>query len=235
MNENCSIAIYYIATGKYKDLFPDFLESLQNFFPKNKKTVKLISDGLTEFASYEKGNVKVDLCPRINNYPWPIITLYKMWHIAENFDSSFDYSCYINANAIIHEHSNDVFNLDKINLSYHGFLSNKYYYNIWDHIHINPHSCAYLENETYEYVQGGFFFGPSNMIFNMCNDIVNMVREDSRHFIFAQWHDESYLNKWAVLNADLVDKKYIFTIYEDELDLHRFIFLRDKRAYEIIK
>ena len=87
-DKDIRIAVYYIATGDYKKLFPEFLESVQNFFPPYKKVVKVISDGLEEFKDYEKGNVKVDLCPRINDYPWPIITLYKMWHILENFDET---------------------------------------------------------------------------------------------------------------------------------------------------
>ena len=32
-SEDTKIAVYYIATGDYKKLFPGFLESLNNFFP----------------------------------------------------------------------------------------------------------------------------------------------------------------------------------------------------------
>ena len=53
--------------------------------------------------------------------------------------------------------------------------------------------------------------------------------------MFAQWHDESYLNKWCVDNSSLVDKKYIMTVYKEDVDKERFIYLRDKRNYNIIK
>ena len=52
-NENIKIAVYYLSTGDYKKLFPEFLDSLQNFFPKCKIVVKLISDGLEEYKDYE--------------------------------------------------------------------------------------------------------------------------------------------------------------------------------------
>jgi len=235
MNGNTRIAVYYIATGKYKGLFPEFLESLQNFFPECKKIVKLISDGLEEYRDYEKGNVMVDLCPRINDYPWPVVTLYKMWHIQENYDSSCDYACYFNANAIIYKHSNEVFDLNKITVSYHSFNHKGHDYNSWDYIRINPNSSAYLENDTYEYIQGGFFFGKNDLIYQMCQDITSMVQYDTNRSIIAQWHDESYLNKWCVEHANLVDKKFIMTVYPDTISEERFVFLRRKEDYQIKK
>ncbi len=236
MNEETKkIAVYYIATGDYKVLFSEFLSSLDNFFPKYKKIVKVISDGLEEYKEYEKGNVKVELCPRINNYPWPIITLYKMWHILENRDDTCDYACYFNGNSIINPHNLDIFDFNKITVSYHSFDYKDEHYNIWPYININRNSCAYLENKTYEYIQGGFFFGPSKMIYDMCQDIVDMVNYDSRKQLYAQWHDESYLNKWCVEHSQLVDKKWIMTYHKSLIDEKRFIQLREKKDYNIVK
>ena len=235
MNNNDKIAVYYIATNKYKKLFPEFLKSIHNFYPNNKKVIKVISDGLEEYSNYQNGNVKVELCPRINNYPWPIIALYKMWHILENFDSTCKYSCYFNANSIIYPHSEIALSLQKITVSYHSFNSKNKIYNPWPHIKINPHSTAYLENETYEYIQSGFFFGPSNLIYKMCIDVNKLLEKDMKRQLFAKWHDESYLNKWCVQNKDLVEKKYIMTVYKKDLDETRFIYLKDKRQYSITK
>ncbi len=232
-NEEYKIAVFYIATGDYKQLFPKFLDSLHNFFPKHKKIVKLISDGLEEFDNYKQGNVEVQLCPRINDYPWPVVALYKMWHIYQNFDESCELSCYFNGNAIVNSHREDIFDFNKITVSYHSFCSQKHPYNPWKYININKNSSAYLENETYEYIQSGFFFGPSNLIYKMCQDVIEMIRYDTRRFQFAQWHDESYLNKWCVLNKENVEKKYIMTIYQDEINKERFIYLRNKKDYSI--
>ena len=232
---NKKIAVYYIVTGAYKSLFPGFLESLQNFFPDCKKVVKLLSDGLEEYKDYEKGNVRVDLCPRINNYPWPIITLYKTYTMTDNWDEDCDYACYMNGNTEIREHNLDVFDLDKITFSYHSFNSKNKKYNPWPYININPHSRAYLENETYEYVQGGFFFGPNELVKKMCEDITEMLIYDTSRSMFAQWHDESYINKWCVENEDIVEKQYVMTVYEDSIDRNWFIYLRDKKDYNINK
>ena len=230
MNDK-KIAVYYIATGDYKTLFPEFLESVQNFFPNCDKVVKVISDGLEEYSNYVKGRVKVELCPRINHYPWPIITLYKMWHIKQNADYSCDYACYCNGNSIIYNHDPFVFSPCKITVSFHSFNRDDNPYIPWDYISIDQNSSAYLDNYTYDYVQAAFFFGPSKLFYKMCDEITDMVFEDTRKYMFAQWHDESYLNKWCVLNKDLVDKKSILTAYSDTVDSHRFIFLRNKDNY----
>ncbi len=231
--DNKKIAVYYIATGDYKKLFPKFLESLDNFFPESIKIVKLISDGLEEYKNYEKNNIKVDLCPRINDYPWPVVTLYKMWHILENFDDETDYSCYFNANSVVYPHAKDVFNLNKLTMSYHSFNSKNAPYDPWPYININPSSVAYQENKSYEYVQGAFFFGPNSLFKKMCEDIVMMVKQDTSRMIFAQWHDESYLNKWCTLNPTFVNKQYVLAVYESDLDDNTFVFLRDKRIENI--
>ena len=235
MKENETIAIYYIATGKYTKLFPEFLKSIHNLFPNNHKTIKLISDSLEEYDHYSEPNLTVELCPRINNYPWPIVALYKMWHILENFDDHYDYSCYFNGNCIINEHALNVFDLSKLTISYHSFNSKNQIYSPWEYININKDSSAYLENGTYEYVQSGFFFGPSSLVKEMCLGVMDLLNQDTARFFFAQWHDESYLNKWVVSNRNKVDIKYVMTVFREEVDPYRFIYLRDKRDYEIKK
>ena len=67
----------------------------------------------------------------------------------------------------------------------------------------------------------------------MCEDVVAMVNKDVNKSMIAQWHDESYFNKWCVLNPDLVDKKYVLTVYSNELDENRFVYLRYKGDYGI--
>ena len=235
MNENTKIGVYYIATGDYKILFPEFLKSVKNLFPRCKKAVKLISDGLEEYKDYEEDNVKVELCPRINNYPWPVVALYKMWHILENYDSTCDYMCYFNANSVINAHSENIFDFNKISISYHSFNGKNNPYYEWKYINIDPYSRAYLENETYEYVQSGFFFGNKILIKKMCEDVVAMIRYDTARHMFAQWHDESYLNKWCVENPELVYRQYYLTIYPNDVDETRFIFLRRKNDYFDLK
>ena len=69
----------------------------------------------------------------------------------------------------------------------------------------------------------------------MCDDVNEMINYDMVRHIFAEWHDESYINKWCVENHELVDKKYIMTVYEKDIDKDRFIYIRDKNNYGIKK
>ena len=73
------------------------------------------------------------------------------------------------------------------------------------------------------------------MIYDMCQDIVDMVNYDSRKQLYAQWHDESYLNKWCVDNFNKVDKKWIMSYHKSLIDEKRFIQLREKKDYNIVK
>ena len=203
---------------KFSEINFDFVQDWVRKMQKAKLSTTYIGINLRTFRTmvnrairkgYVKGNVIVDLCPRINNYPWPIITLYKMYHIESNFDFSCDYSCYFNGNATIFPHDIDIFDTNKITVSYHSFNDKNKNYNAWQYININKESRAYLKNGTYEYIQGGFFFGRSDLIYYMCKDVTEMVKFDTGQYLIAQWHDESYLNKWCVEHPDIVDKKYI--------------------------
>ena len=64
---------------------------------------------------------------------------------------------------------------------------------------------------------------------------VKILLYDTARSMFAQWHDESYINKWCVEHEDIVDKRYVMTVYEDSIDKDWFIYLRDKRDYNIKK
>lgn len=221
------IAIFYIATGDYKDCFPLFLTSVKSFFPGVTKIIKVISDDLTEYNNYNDtvNKIKVEICPRINNYPWPIITLYKHWHILENLDEACEFSCYFNANSVIFP--NDVklwCNFNKLNCTYHSFGES---YNPFDYININKNSSAYLENNTYKYIQAGFFFGKTSIVKKLCEDIIQMIKKDCAKHLFAQWHDESYMNKWCELNKELVHKEQIGTVYEN-VNAKTFIYFKPK-------
>ena len=194
---NKTIGIYYIATGEYKKSFKDFLYSLNNFFPKNNRTIILISDGLEEYKTYNKDNINVEY-HYINDYQWPIITLFKMKYILD-YKGNYDYIFYFNANSIILKSNNySWFAYNKLNFGYHNSWDlvnhnpSKLLFPLYD----NPNSTSYIGTKDYEYIQAAFFGGPSDLVYNMCEEINKMLTIDLQNVIIPKFHDETYLNKY---------------------------------------
>lgn len=209
-----TIAVYYIATNVYCEMFEGFLNSLKFFMPTYKKVVVLLTDELEEYTNYvdNENNISVDR-RHINHYPWPIITLYKHYHILTN-RIDCDYAVYFNADIICNEefkYTDNTFDMDKMNFSSHANVRYKDS-TIREHAFIYQHPNSinsiyhYVLDECPEetYCQAAFFFGPSELFFEMCKDIFEYVDCDLRgNYVYMKWHDESYMNVWIQLHKSL--------------------------------
>ena len=202
-----TLAIYYIATSNYKMGFEHFKKKLHYFFPQFKKTVVILSDGLDEWDNVEENGIlyKVN---HIQHFCWPIITLFKMKYI-NDFQIESDYACYFNGNLqcnVNYDYKNSNIDFNKLNVSIHVCSSDNDEYDGKRFANIDVNSIAYI-SKPYKYIQGGFFFGPSNIVYGMCKEVSEMCEIDLKKNIIPQWHDESYLNKWCSDNEHLVNKQ----------------------------
>lgn len=206
------IAIYYIATSNYKNAFLNFLEGLQLFLPNLKKIVVLLTDGLEEYNGYKdfKNNIYIDR-RYINHYPWPIITLYKHYLINEN-KIDCDYACYFNADIEIVKLINECeFDLTKINFTTHAAHNKGLIQHIGHHSEVNANKLSKYYNILFDpnnadklYCQACFFLGQSDLFFDMCKEITDMVNHDMQNeFVFLRWHDEHYMNVWILQHNDI--------------------------------
>ena len=202
-----TLAIYYIATSNYKIGFEHFKKNLHYFFPQFKKTVIVISDGLNEWNDVEENGILYKV-HHIQHFCWPIITLFKMKYIFD-FKIEADYACYFNGNLqcnIDYNYENSNIDFNKLNVSVHTHSLDDELYDGKHFANIDTNSIAYI-SRPYKYIQGGFFFGPSNIIYNMCKEVSEMCEIDLKKNIIPQWHDESYLNKWCTNNEQLVNRQ----------------------------
>lgn len=203
------LTIYFIATSSYKDGLALFIKNIHLFLPQMEKKVIVLSDGLEEYNDKEINGVKYKVY-HIDHYHWPVCALFKLSYILNHFDFDADYICYFNANlqvSPLFSKYEDVFDLTKINMSYHANLgenvSNFKCLSLDDD---NPKSKSYIGNANYKYIQSGFFIGPKDLLYKACIDIDNWLKEDLKNNIIPKWHDESYLNKWCLVYHNLVHK-----------------------------
>lgn len=224
------IGIYYIATGQYKDLFKPFIDSVHNFCPGIDKIVYIISDGLNEYDGYSGDHFVVKHKQTVAHYPWPVVALYKMWHILQNLNDTaeeVDYAFYFNANSILHE--NDYMpEPNTLYVSWHGYNCR---YDPCYFLRPSEASISYIKDSQYEYAQSAFFGGDVNIMKEMCQDVVDMIHVDQKNRIFALMHDESYLCKWCHDNMKRCHYDEYLTYFPWTLDgKKKFVLLTYKDA-----
>lgn len=216
-----TLGIYYLATSTYCSGFSRFIGTLKNFMPNLDKTVLILSDGLEDYNGRVVNGIKCRLC-KIDHYPWPIITLFKMYNI-NRFRGNYDYVMYCDSSLDFYELCTVNFNhwLDsgKIILTRHAMsdvsnINDGHFFNSYPKIN----SVSYIDPKIeFTYVQAGFFFGPSRLVYKMCGEIAEMVKKDLAGGIIPKWHDETYLNRWQIDNYDIVDNtKKVVTINRQE-------------------
>lgn len=207
-----TLTIYYIATSNYKTGFKHFKQNLHYFFPQFKKSVIIISDGLKEWDGVEENGITYKV-QNIQHFCWPIITLFKMKYIFD-FKVESDYACYFNGNLqcnVNYDFTNSNIDFNKLNVSVHASSNDDIIYDNNNFENVSINSLAHI-TEPYKYIQGGFFFGPSSIVYKMCQDVSKMCEMDLKNNIIPQWHDESYLNKWCVDNKHLVNKQRFMSL-----------------------
>ena len=192
------IGIYFIATGPYKVQIEGFLDSIVNFRPNYNKHVVLITD---DDGNYYRNYLTIEH-HHIEDAPWPIITLLKMWYISK-YKVECDEVYYFNANARVFKDipscNNEIILTnhpcsESCNIDNLGFLK------LEDD---NPNSLSYIGLIPYTYVSAAFFGGDSKLVYEMCDTISQWVEDDLCRGVIPKWHDESYLNKYCLLNKHL--------------------------------
>lgn len=221
-----TIAIYYIATNVYCEMFDEFINSLKYFMPNYKKIVVLLSDSLHQWNNYVEPENHIEVRHTyITNYPWPVITLYKHYLCSEHKIDDADYCCYCNADTVFNKHYNytgNEFDFSKVNLTYHTISA--FEESTIEKANVQNINCAVCslfyhilqDNPDKPYCQASFFFAKSDLFYSMCDEITEMVFRDVNHnFSIMRWQDESYLNCWALLNEDKCNYKQYALYYTD--------------------
>lgn len=173
------IGIYYIATGQYTMFAEEFVNTVRYFWPEQKKKVVLI--GSSDLQKYVKSDEDLTIMySEINDYPWPIIAMYKFNLLMQNKIDGVDYHFIFNGNT--------VFCNVKFNWSFFE-----------DNTTIKCTQHAAYESKRTDYIQGGTVCIPDGLFDKFCNEHVRRVNEymQKKHIV-PRWHDETVLNEMLI-------------------------------------
>tara|TARA_Y100001968_G_scaffold314665_1_gene340323 strand:- start:248 stop:1069 length:822 start_codon:yes stop_codon:yes gene_type:complete len=195
MKEN-SLAILYIALGKYSIFWNNFFTSCENNFCKELDKEYFIfsdnPDGLDNLDARIKFYQQ-------DNLGWPCSTLmrYHMFSRAKDLLKEYKYICYFNANTLFIKtiNADEFFGNDRHELigglhpGYKNESKDKYPFER------RESSNAFTRNKNY-YFQGCINGGRSKYFLNAIDDLKNNIIEDINQGIVAIWHDESHWNSY---------------------------------------
>lgn len=216
-----SVAILYIATGRYTVFWDYFYQSAKRFLlPDCNKHYILFTDN-TELLSQEDQYSNVTVIKQ-EALEWPYIALmrYQIILSISHILQSYDFTFYFNGNTefLTEVYKEDLLPLEEkqritLYLQPHIFHKNKNKYP-YDR---NPESNAYIPyNQGRYYFAGGITGGRTKDYLEMCEVLQSYTEYDLQKNIIALWHDESYLNRFALNRSDIKILPPYFTKGENE-------------------
>lgn len=197
-----SIAILYIALGKYDVFWPDFYESCEKYFCLDSTKQYYVFTDSDQIVTQKNITAIYQ-----DDLGWPFSTLYRyrMFERIKEKLGEFDYVVFLNGNCqfVKSVSLKDFFGVQQntliacIHPGYHdanpsSFTTERRFI-----------SSAYIKNPK-KYYAGGINGGSSNIFLEALLPLNQLIETDLKKGVLAVWHDESYWN--AFLNRFLAVK-----------------------------
>lgn len=226
--EDCKITVLVIATNSYTQFLPNLFNSIETHLaPSCKIQILLFTDENGFEIQFEKsGRLNIEKV-QINSYGWPEATLlrYKIfsenWHLVQGkyvmyLDADTEVVSDVPVKEIIGALGNKGVGL----ISHPGYFNRSLLVNFLNRLSFKigwearKRSTAYVRfSERKRYVCGGVWFGKTEMISKLVNQLAVNVDLDLSRGVIAKFHDESHLNYWLVNNVDIcqvLDPRWAF-------------------------
>lgn len=231
-----SVAILYIAIGQYACFWKGFYVSAERYLlPNTKKEYFIFTDQETLYADKDE-SVHIIFQEDLG---WPLNTLlrFSFFNSIKDQLRQYDYIFFMNANILINQTITEQEFLPKeedyLFVLHHAFWKAKCDMFPYDR---NPKSQAYIPyNSGDYYITGGLNGGKAEAFLNMSKRLDDLIQQDKKNNVVALWHDESFINKYALKekNFKLLSPAYFYPelVGSLELNCERKIIARDKRKY----
>ena len=223
------IQIVCIVTGTYEEYFKGFIESLENFFPLNRKFLTILTDNLDLPKNYKCGkNIDIETF-YLPNLLYPTINLNKPVLLNDQLFTKLDYYFIIDVDTIFMQKDYDFWqslmkrmNDGEILLTKHPFYSMADNARLWGLMKKDLISNLYTDNLTekdnrfssyipdgeYTYVNSSFWGGKRDAVKEFNDKIIELAKCDLTRYPNG-WHipkymDENYINKmyWDFSNGE---------------------------------
>lgn len=230
--KNETLDIFTLVTGPYTAFFDNFLKSVRNFFPDNKKRIHIASDGLDEFngVSFPDYNVENIDVVHIIDLPYPLVPIQKTYMQKNYVTSDMKYVFYFDIDTIFMNASDATweFLFNKIETEDSIILSKHPHHNafpelIWNLVEYNTESKAYIpddihgdvspmEREAYDkHVISSFWGGKASNVLRMDDYVNAMFKYDLKAVRYLpKFVDENYIDKviWQTNVGEVTDIKF---------------------------
>ncbi|WP_198331928.1 glycosyltransferase family protein [Psychrobacter aquimaris] len=216
-----SVAILYIATGRYTVFWEYFYRSAEkHLLPNSNKHYVLFTDNLALISKQTDYPNVTMIKQEALGWPYSTLMRFKFFLGARSIIEKYDFIFYFNANT---EFLSDITEDELLPLDHHEELS----LGVQPHMfHLNKRAYTYDRNPQSQayipYHKGKYYFtgalngGKSHAYLQMCETLNQNTELDLKNNVIALWHDESQLNKFALDRTDIKVLPPYFTRGEHE-------------------
>lgn len=231
---NPSIAILYIATGRYIVFWEHFYQSAEKYLLKDSKKQYFVFTDCENIFGEGAANI-TKIHQKKLGWPYDTLMRFNIFLGAKDQISEYDYTYFFNGNteivAPIHcdeflpegvhnfvfVHQPHMFHLPRKKFTYEN----------------NPRSTACINHKKGKYyITGALNGGRTKAYLSMCQTLSDQIHQDLANDIIAVWHDESHLNQFIIDRDDVKILPPLFTRGETEHWKHNAkIVFSDKTHY----
>lgn len=230
------VAVLYIGLGNYICLWKNFYISAERHFLLDTYKEYFVFTDSDEIYADEMENVH-KIYQMNMGWPGNSMLRFSFFNSIKSRLLEYDYTFFMNANIfcnqLILEEEFLPREEDLLFVQHHGYYNKS---NIEFPYERNPDSEAYIAyGEGNFYITGGINGGKSAEFLKLSEELAILIQKDIENGIVAVWHDESFINKYAlkVSRYKLLSPSYFYPelLGSWALDFERKLIALDKRKY----
>lgn len=248
------IQIITIATGSYNKFKENFINTIDNFFPKYAKDLIVLTDS-NDINDYHLCTETKVISERLENLIYPTILINKFLFIKSRLGEKYKYCFYFDIDTLFYKCKEDVWNFieDKIEkniiVSTHPFYRLRDDAKLWGldkkqlldfsfNLCIDKRRSCVIDEMKYPYIIASFIGGKIDLMRDFADKEIELTRKDLSRFPYGYYIppfiDENYVNyivnygKYPIYAGDF----NVIHKAENDEKLTQYVFMEQKNFGE---